>query len=273
MVETVSKFNSYLRDFRGLTPATVEQYTKVARWYEAYCKVNEASRETRGAVLGFIDSRVSSTTYKRWAINILKSYFVFLGIAWPLSRKEVPKPSPPKQPRLTMEEAAMMLKKLRHPRDRAILRVLMVTGMRSGELCGLKRSDFKPPHLYLELEKTGGKAVRLLDKETVSTVQQYLKVRKDKIPYLFLSSTGIKLYPQLLGYMFKKYCRIGGVEEKSPHSSRRGVASMLYDEGLGLKEIQDFVGWKRIETAARYIKLRPEAVAKRGLEVNPLVRE
>ena len=61
-------------------------------------------------------------------------------------------------------------------------------------------------------------------------------------------------------------------EQYSSHSLRRGFAGWANSNGWDLKELMDYVGWRDIKSAVRYLDVTPvelKARFERGLPVTP----
>lgn len=69
-----------------------------------------------------------------------------------------------------------------------------------------------------------------------------------------LQDTGLN--PASITKLFRTALADAGIEESasySSHSMRRGFSSLANEKGWGAKQLMDYVGWKNIDTALRYI--------------------
>jgi site-specific recombinase XerD len=145
-------------------------------------------------------------------------------------------------------------------RDRALLLVLLRTGMRIGELLGLKMRDLdireRKIHIYEGEKNCLGRVVYLSD-DALMALKLWLGKRKPKREYLFYG-----LGHRHLGYtqarnIFVKYIVHAGLQHKgyTIHSLRHTFASELLNAGMRLECLQLLLGHREIEMTRRYARL------------------
>ena len=151
------------------------------------------------------------------------------------------------------------LEKLRdqciHPRDLAIVDLLIATGVRVGELVRINRSDID----FLEREcivlGKGDKERKVyFDAKTKIHLQQYLETRTDDNPALFvsfrspynrLSIAGVERFLRNLGIR-------SDVQHVHPHKFRRTMATMAIEKGMPIEQVQRLLGHTKIDTTLHY---------------------
>ena len=149
-------------------------------------------------------------------------------------------------------------------RDRAILMLLIVYGLRSSEVAQLRLSDvdWKNEILYIHRAKNSKPQQFPLSKIVGEAILHYLiKVRQKKCscrevflcnnaPYRPLNSPALhRMVSQrwkLLNISIKHY---------GPHSLRHACASHLINEGISLKEISTHLGHQWLTTTQIYTKV------------------
>ena len=144
-------------------------------------------------------------------------------------------------------------------RDRAVIELLYVTGMRRSELISLKVSgiSFEKNHLKV-LGK--GKKERIIpfSHQTSLMLQNYLDARNSEFPAvqhreLFLTNRGEVLYPKLVYNLVKKYLsQVTTVEQRSPHVLRHSFATHLSDNGADLNAIKELLGHSNLAATQIY---------------------
>ena len=142
-----------------------------------------------------------------------------------------------------------------HPRDLAIVDLLISTGMRVGELVKLNRSDVNFTERECVVLGKGDKERQVyFDAKTKIHLQQYLDSRKDSNPALFvslqapwnrLSIAGVERFLSILG-------RESNVYHVHPHKFRRTMATMALEKGMPIEQVQKLLGHSKIDTTLHY---------------------
>ncbi len=134
-------------------------------------------------------------------------------------------------------------------RDRLILEVLYATGMRRGELVGLKLPDIDSSRMSFRISGKGGKE-RLIPfaRYLQDLLNDYLKIRMETFPataepWLFLNNKGEKMGPGSVYYAVRKHLsQVTTAEQRSPHVLRHSFATHLSNRGADLNAIKELLG-------------------------------
>ena len=139
-------------------------------------------------------------------------------------------------------------------RDKAIICLLMSTGCRIGEVCGLNRDalDFSSKEVTV-LGKGNKERTVFLDDVTVMVLDRYLSERKDDSPALFTGKATDRLTPGGVRFMLRNLAEKAGVENAHPHRFRRTLASNLIDHGMDIQNVAQILGHERLDTTMKYI--------------------
>ena len=140
-------------------------------------------------------------------------------------------------------------------RDQAIFELLLSSGMRVGELVGLKLDDVNLANkTCIVLGKGNKERVCYFNETTKFLLEQYLDERTDNNPYLFVSSK--KPYNQLgkngVERVVRTVGRNCGVENTHPHRFRRTMATNLLKKGVPIEKIKEDLGHTGISTTQLY---------------------
>lgn len=156
---------------------------------------------------------------------------------------------------LSDEELERLRDHCSHPRDLAILDLLISTGIRVGELVTLNRSDVNfAERECIVLGKGDKERPVYFDAKTKIHLQQYLDSRTDSDPALFvvqhspwhrLSISGVERFLTKLGEEAQ-------VEHVHPHKFRRTMATMAIEKGMPIEQIQKLLGHAKIDTTLHY---------------------
>jgi integrase/recombinase XerD len=148
---------------------------------------------------------------------------------------------------------------IREVRDRALILVLLRTGMRIGELLGLKLIDLdvheRKIHIYEGEKNCLGRVVYLSD-DALMALGLWLKKRDKTKEYLFHGLRSHLCYTSARN-IFTRYLRETGLQHKgyTIHSLRHTFASELLNAGMRLECLQLLLGHRDIEMTRRYARL------------------
>lgn len=148
---------------------------------------------------------------------------------------------------------------IKKTRDRALVFVLLRTGMRIGEVLGLKMRDLdvreKKIHIYEGEKNCLGRVVYLSD-DAVMALRLWLKTRDKTKEYLFPGLRSSICYTTARN-IFTKYLRETRLQYKgyTIHSLRHTYASELLNAGMRLECLQLLMGHHDIEMTRRYARL------------------
>jgi site-specific recombinase XerD len=146
-------------------------------------------------------------------------------------------------------------------RDRLVINVLFLCGLRLAECARLTAADFRTgEHLLAVRQGKGGhdRLVPLLPAVERAFVQ-YLYVRPSwpATDHIFLGADGAgnargPILPGGIRTMVKRRCRRAGLRALNPHSFRHGLAMMLLNRGgADMSLVQKILGHSQISTTAR----------------------
>jgi len=144
-------------------------------------------------------------------------------------------------------------------RDRALILVLLRTGMRIGEVLGLKMIDIdvqeRKIHIY-EGEKNCIGRVVYLSEDAVMALKLWFKKRDKGKEYVFHGFKGRMCYTSARN-VFTRYLSETGLQHKgyTLHSLRHTCASELLNAGMRLECLQMMLGHHDIEMTRRYARL------------------
>ena len=169
-------------------------------------------------------------------------------------------------------------------RDAALLELLAATGLRVSEVAGLKIGDVElgERHGWVTVQATKGKGRKHrrvpIHTKARRVLWEYLEEQgfdQDKpLPAdradepLFLSQKDGGMSPYAVWYTVKKYTRLAGVEDVTPHTFRHTVATQLVrDPEVDLVTAATFLGHSRLDTTAQYSRPGEEDLAKEAEKI------
>ncbi|MDP8315755.1 MAG: tyrosine recombinase XerC [Candidatus Celaenobacter antarcticus] len=144
-------------------------------------------------------------------------------------------------------------------RNLAILELLYSTGIRIGELAGLKIKDvdFRQNQIKV-LGKRSKTRIIPMGSFAIAALEKYLKIRdsfiKDMdVPEVFVSKNGNPLSADELRYIVNKYLKV--IEKSknySPHTLRHTFATHLLNHGADLRSVQELLGHSSLTSTEVY---------------------
>jgi len=146
------------------------------------------------------------------------------------------------------------------PRDRALILLLLRTGMRIGEALGLRLNDLdirdRKVHL-LEGEKNSMGRVVYLSDDALLAIKLWLRRRDQNQEFVFYGQGNKRLCYSAGRLRFVKYLQKAGLDQKgyTVHCLRHTFASELLNAGMRLECLQQLLGHQDIEVTRRYARL------------------
>jgi integrase/recombinase XerD len=146
------------------------------------------------------------------------------------------------------------------PRDRALILLLLRTGIRIGEALGLTLNDLdirdRKVHLFEGEKNSMGRVVYLSD-DALFAIKLWLRRRDKKKEFVFYGQGNRCLCYSAGQSRFVKYLKKAGLEQKgyTVHCLRHTFASELLNAGMRLECLQQLLGHQDIEVTRRYARL------------------
>ena len=158
------------------------------------------------------------------------------------------------------DDVNRLLAVLDEVRDRAMILVLLRTGMRIGELLNTQVRDLNLSERKIaiyEAEKNGVGRVVYISKDAVCALKAWLRRRDPNKVLLFYGQGRSSLSYPGARLMFRKYLKKAGLGHKgfSLHCLRHTFASEMLNAGMRLECLQPLLGHSNIEVTRRYAKL------------------
>lgn len=168
---------------------------------------------------------------------------------------------------LSAEQVARFWGSFRTARDLAIVAFLLLNGLRSREVLGLKLDDLLRSEAQVRVRGKGNR-VRLLPlpPETLHLVDCYLKTERPltPAPEVFVSlkgpARGAPMTPAGLRSLFRHHRAASGVAPANPHRFRHTFGADMVRAGVSLPALMRLMGHSHIQTTLLYIQLSPQDV-------------
>ena len=148
-------------------------------------------------------------------------------------------------------------------RDIAVVELMFATGMRISELCGLNIVDYSDKTRYIRIMGKGSKEriIHIQNRDVIIALKNYLSVRSTLCPLseeqaLFINRHKTRMSDQSVRALIKRCTEnIGAHIHITPHMFRHTFATMLLDEGVDIRYIQQILGHSSILTTQIYTQV------------------
>jgi site-specific recombinase XerD len=146
-------------------------------------------------------------------------------------------------------------------RDRLLLALMAYGGLRRGELVGLDWDDIDLSRRLLRIRKAKGGRQRTIPIHP-ALVPLFTDYYATRVPLteqaVFVGVQGNRLHYTQLGQVFRYYVEAAGINERkrvTPHTLRHVFASELLRAGANLRQIQELLGHKHLDSTQRYTRV------------------
>lgn len=152
-------------------------------------------------------------------------------------------------------------------RDMAIVALMVLGGLRSGEVLGLTLEDLLFSEAQVHVRGKGRRVRRVpLPPDTTRLLQSYLKTERPLTneSKVFVSlkgrARGRAMTPAGLRSLFRHHRKEADVKKANPHRFRHTFGSDMVREGVSLPALMRLMGHAHIETTLLYVQLTPQDV-------------
>lgn len=199
-------------------------------------------------------------------LSSVRAYYRFLlkkGVLESSPAEDLTLPKLPKKlPRFLVQDEARALMEAAATRpgtlrDTAILEILYGTGIRVGELAGLKFQDMDLGEAWVRVRGKGNKErVVPLGGKAMAALKAYLQERGTGFGPLFLNPQGARLTERSIQRIVKSRALGAGIVKRTtPHTLRHSFATHLLEEGADLRGIQELLGHSSLSTTQKYTQV------------------
>lgn len=284
--EYILKLFAGNKKLEGRSERTIKQYVWCARNF--FGRVNKNYKEVTKDDVKLYLAWYSHGNKQNTVANASRYLGAFFGwlhdegyiVANPVKSIKI-KPEMVENVHLTLEEEIAVLEAANAncKRDRAIISLLLSTGLRVGELEALNRTDIKRDgRITLKSEKSGRYRTVFLDVRAKKHMAEYMRTREDNCEALFVTH---KIYKNVYGIyeakrlrkpdyetICKEIAAQAGITDKkcTVHVFRRTFATRLADRGCPLEYIQELLGHADAGTTSKHYIARSETRTKRVVE-------
>jgi site-specific recombinase XerD len=263
----------YLQDQyrRNCKAATIRSAAEAIRCFwvflkaHAIGKLEDIRRQHIGAFIEHEQDRGLKITSVRQKLQNVYAFMRYLSreerVVPELLLRKIHLKLPQRLPRaIPAEDVLKLLSVIDRVRNRAIILLLLRTGMRIGEALNLHTTDVdlneRTVKIY-EGEKNATGRVVYLSEDARQAIAAWLKLRQVYKPRLFYGQGHHYLCYNSARVMFKKYLHNAGLADKgyTVHCLRHTCATELLNAGMRIECLQQLLGHSKLEVTRIYARL------------------
>lgn len=284
---------------RKLSERTIKSYRnnnlKMLHFIENEYSITELEETNYIAIKGYLEYLTSQSlkeTYINGLIKCFKAYFSYCMREQYIIKNPMDKIRVQKEPitlinTFTDKEVSRMIKyyngkRFLDIRNQLIMIILLDTGIRNSELCGLKMNDIRDTYINIFGK---GKKVRhvpitaIINKQLIKYMRYRENYIKDKInydtDYLLLSQKGKMLTKETIENIVRKCgkeCNVRNEIRVSPHTCRHYYAQAQLKNGCDLFTLSRLLGHSKIDVTKRYLQsIENDDTLIMGAKTSPLM--
>ena len=284
--QELDSFLKELRDERGYTDQTItSRESALNLFFEWLGKLGISLKEVSPQNLAayFVQHKARSwkkTTIKAYG-NSLRAFFRYAtrrgwcapGLAETIESPRIYSnaglPEGPSWEQVQRLIANLNTERASHIRDRAIILLLAVYGLRISEVCGLTLDDVDWTNEKLRVRRLKTRRIQEfpLAAEVGNAILKYLRKVRPQGSSRSLFLTLRKPHRSMRGgsassNVARHVRELGPLPHYGPHSLRHACASHLLDEGFSIKEIGDHLGHRSPRSTQIYAKVERTKLAQ-----------
>ncbi len=270
-------FLQYLQIEKRYSPHTVRSYLNDLDQFYSFLlsqglpddPAAVTSHDIRAWIVSMLDNNYTTVSVHR-KISCLRVFFRYLrkeGIVKSDPLEKVVLPKRKKTLPVFVEEEA--LNKLLDDfsfgdgftgiRNRTIIEMLYLTGMRRSELIGLRNVDVDLSEGSVKVTgKRNKQRIIPLVKPFIQRLEEYIKVKDEIITtgndrWFFITDKGNKLYDKYVyNTVYRYLAMVTTIEKKSPHILRHTFATHMLNRGADLNSIKELLGHANLSATQIY---------------------
>ena len=289
-MDSIAAFLERLRLQRGLSPATIEAYSRDLHLFQQWVE-KPIETVSEFELLDYLAQRHSEGLSSRSSARFLSSLRAFFRDALdneliqqdPTANVRRPILGRPLPEALSEEEVDLLIQSPNpnsgpiELRDRVMLEVLYATGLRVSELVGLQLTSVNIRQgIVRVLGKGSSERLVPIGEDALTWLGRYIDngrsalLKRRLSDVLFPSNRGQMMTRQTFWHAVKKYSlRVGIRRPISPHTLRHAFATHLLNHGADLRAVQMMLGHADLSTTQIYTHVAKERLKALHSEHHP----
>jgi len=226
-------------------------------------------KDIRSWIISLMDHNITPRSVNR-KITALRSYYKYLVREQVIHNNPMDKVFPPKSGKrlpgfVEQEKMDILLdhvdfgQDFKGVRNRLLIDVLYITGMRLSELINLTHQSVRLDDLSIKvLGKRNKERIIPFNTAYVKIFRDYIDFKRKTFPdldhnYFFVTDKGQPLYEKFVYRIVNKYLRfVTTMEKRSPHVIRHTFATHMLNRGADLNAIKEILGHANLSATQVY---------------------
>jgi integrase/recombinase XerC len=293
MTEKIESYLDYLRTVRGVSPRTVDAYSRDLQRFAQYCAnhhipVEGASPYEVQSFIADLSAEGAAAVSINRALSSVRGFFRYLYRF--KFRSDDPTAdlrnlkSPKQLPTFLWEGEMAHFAELPDTagilwpeRDKALIMVMYSAGLRISEVANLKIQDLEGDLSSAWVVGKGDKERQVFfSDEGREALTLYLTSRASRIHQdkatdrLFINRNGGPLSVPGIRWIISKYAERSGLDKPiHPHSLRHSFATHLVNAGCDVRMVQELLGHASLSTTQRYTHVDMEGLKRIYKKAHP----
>lgn len=264
--------------------ADIEEFAQfLNKKYSAVAMEKVQYSHIRSWVVDLVQSKINARSINRKMAS-LKAYYKFLVVSLQIEKTPFLLHQPLKMEKkvvvpFSVKEVSQVVDTMETTdfssvRDKTIMELFYATGIRRSELINLKVSDIDWGQKQIKVlgKRNKERLIPLID-SVLEVLKEYLEFRKEissEENYLFLTSKGKKIYPELVYRVVNSHFGVVTTKEKkSPHILRHAFATHLLDNGADLNAVKELLGHSSLSATQIYTNSNLAELKKQYQKAHP----
>ena len=294
MMKSKESFLQYLKTEKCYSPHTIKSYSNDLNQFSAFLiKLDQSddpsqasSHDIRAWIVSLMGRDYSASSAHR-KISCLRVFFKYMrkeGIieSDPMQKVALPKKEKKlpvfieEKPMATLLDGYSFGDDFSGVRNKTIIEMLYLTGMRRAELIELKDSDIDLAGYSVKVTgKRNKQRIIPLVKSFVAALEDYIAKRDEAIEkrennWFFVTDKGNKLYDKFVYNNVKGYLSaVTTADKKSPHVLRHTFATHMLNRGADLNSIKELLGHANLSATQIYTHNTFEKLKKTYKQAHP----
>lgn len=256
-------YMEYIRRDLNLADSTRGYYDDIVRCYVNYlgdADIREITIQGVGEYCGTLKHQRTgeplAETSKNTVRTILRSFFQYVDryrgirLRFDYSMIKNARAPRPKINVLTIDDIRMMVARLPTEQDKLMLITKFSTGMRISELVSFQVKDFRTHEIRVRGKGSKDRVIPI-DNQLSTVLQAHMLKNSYFQGPMFRSSYGSPHAYTPNGFRKRLKRHLGDLYTK-PHDARHGFATVLLEQGMDIRTLQDILGHSDIRTTQIY---------------------
>jgi integrase/recombinase XerC len=293
-MKSKESFIQYLKTEKRYSPHTVKSYSNDLNQFSKFLTKLEqsdnpaeaSSHDIRAWIVKLMSDGYSAVSVHR-KISCLRVFFKYMRkedlmqgdpiqkVALPKREKKLPVFMEEKSMTKLLDDGYYFGDDFTGVRNKTIIEMLYVTGMRRAELIGLKDSDIDLAGSEVRVTgKRNKQRIIPLVKSFIITLEDYINKRDETVvrngEWFFVTDKGNKLYDKFVYNKVKSYLSaVTTSGKKGPHVLRHTFATHMLNKGADLNSIKELLGHANLSATQVYTHNTFEKLKKTYKHAHP----